>query len=552
MPEHLRALVFILAMAVPAFLVSRPVLTPGVMTAEDFDRRRWFWLALTSSAFLAHNFWLFTLLFGAALLGKRAEEWNPLAPFLMLTIAIPKISVMIPGVGGIVSLFGVDHVRVLSICLLLPAGIHLSRRPGMPRFGSLLPDRILLAFLLLDFLLSLSHRTLTGVIRETALYGVTDVLLPYFVASRSLRSIRAFRDVMASFAVGAAILSAVLVLEFARGWLLYASLDEALGVGTPGADFYLRREGRLRGQGSIGQPIAAGYVVAIAFCFILYLQRHIAPRGRWLAPAVMVAGLIGTLSRAPWLQAAFSLVLYRAFGPTPVRDLARLGIGGLVAVLALFATGKIDAVIDYLPWVGTVEASTVEFRSTLAETTMAVFLDNPLLGRFDYLEDPRIEALRGGDGLIDITNTYAQIALPMGLVGLALFVAYFGVILVGLYRATFARTLRDADLRALGSALLASLVGILLLIFTCSSIFVVPVIYWSVAGMCVAYSRLARSSVSSTSRSPRTPASGTARRAPFHASSTPRSMSMSMQVPRNSSAAVRSSTVRSRNDSPSR
>jgi hypothetical protein len=49
---------------------------------------------------------------------------------------------------------------------------------------------------------------------------------------------------------------------------------------------------------------------------------------------------------------------------------------------------------------------------------------------------------------------------------------------------------RDAEAALLGRALLATLLGILVTIFTVSSISVIPAIYWSLAGVGAAYARL--------------------------------------------------------------
>jgi hypothetical protein len=46
---------------------------------------------------------------------------------------------------------------------------------------------------------------------------------------------------------------------------------------------------------------------------------------------------------------------------------------------------------------------------------------------------------------------------------------------------------KDDEQRQLGRALLATLVGILVIIFTVSSITIIPTVYWSVAGLGVAY-----------------------------------------------------------------
>ena len=49
---------------------------------------------------------------------------------------------------------------------------------------------------------------------------------------------------------------------------------------------------------------------------------------------------------------------------------------------------------------------------------------------------------------------------------------------------------RDPDAHLLGQVLLATLLGILVIIFTVSSITVIPVIYWAVAGLGVGYVRM--------------------------------------------------------------
>ena len=46
--------------------------------------------------------------------------------------------------------------------------------------------------------------------------------------------------------------------------------------------------------------------------------------------------------------------------------------------------------------------------------------------------------------------------------------------------------------RLLGRVLLATLLGILVTIFTVSSITVIPIVYWSIAGLSVAYIQMMR------------------------------------------------------------
>jgi len=97
-----------------------------------------------------------------------------------------------------------------------------------------------------------------------------------------------------------------------------------------------------------------------------------------------------------------------------------------------------------------------------------------------------------GEGIIDIVNTYINLALRVGLVGLGLFVAFFAVVLRGIRRAMLTFPDKDDERRQLGRVLLATLIGILVIIFTVSSITFIPVVYWSIAGLGVAYIQMVR------------------------------------------------------------
>jgi hypothetical protein len=56
------------------------------------------------------------------------------------------------------------------------------------------------------------------------------------------------------------------------------------------------------------------------------------------------------------------------------------------------------------------------------------------------------------------------------------------------------RSIRDinSEERLLGRALLATLLAILLIIFTVSNISFIPIVYWSVAGLGAAYAEMVR------------------------------------------------------------
>jgi O-antigen ligase len=145
-----------------------------------------------------------------------------------------------------------------------------------------------------------------------------------------------------------------------------------------------------------------------------------------------------------------------------------------------------------LPFIGTTDKGNVGYRELLLTNSIIVIQRNPWFGTYDFFTQPEMEALRTGEGIIDIVNSYLGVALEQGLVGLGLFVGFFVLTLLGVYRAM--RSIQDinSEERLLGRALLATLVAIMVIIFTVSSITIIPVVYWSVAGLGVAYAQMVR------------------------------------------------------------
>jgi O-antigen ligase len=491
MPEQLRALVVILALAGAVFAAARPFACAAAMQDEDFVRRRNLWFALTLAAFLAHNFWLF-IVFAAVLIALALPaEPNKLALYFFVLFAVPAIDEEIPGFGIVEHLFSIDYPRLLALAILLPAWLALRARPEAEPFGRSSADKLLAAYLVLQLCLQLPHTTLTETLRKGVFYACVDVFLPYYVASRALRSLAAFRDALTAFALAAAVLAALALFEFARHWLLYTPLQEALGADWGLANYLERGDGVLRAQGSTGQPIILGYVMALGLCLALYVRKSLPPtRWRDAGLVLLAAGLVAAMSRGPWIGALVMLLAFVATGPRALPRLAKLGVAGLCVVPLVMVSSAGQGLVDYLPFVGTVEAQNVAYRELLFEISLGVVLDHPFFGAWDFLQLPVMQQLKQGQGIIDIVNTYLGVALASGLVGLALFCGFFLVVLVELLAAMRRAGKRDGELYALGQALFCALLGILVMIFTTSSIGLIAVIYWAIAGLGIAYARM--------------------------------------------------------------
>ena len=98
----------------------------------------------------------------------------------------------------------------------------------------------------------------------------------------------------------------------------------------------------------------------------------------------------------------------------------------------------------------------------------------------------RAFSMRQGEGIIDLVNTFLIVGLSSGLVGLGLFLTFFGWIIFSSYR-VFKSFEAKSDYFSSGQVIFASLIGIMVTISTVSPIFHVPVLYWSVAALGLAY-----------------------------------------------------------------
>jgi O-antigen ligase len=489
MPEYIRALVVILILASLVFsFTSR--LTIGIVSAADTSRRRNLWIGMTLVAFLSHSFWLYALAFCVTTYIVSRREDNRSALFLSLLFIVPTNSVQIPGLGAINYLFELNHLRLLILVVLAPMFFTLIQRSNTPRIGHFWQDRCFLAFLLLATIMQLRATTLTDTLRQ-GFYAFTDVFLPYYVLSRTLRDLEGFRSALWGFVIAAMILAAIGFFEVSRHWLLYRSMLDELGL-TLGFTGYLGRGGLLRASASTGHPIALGYVMVVAIAFYAYLKDDVRSRlNRRIGGLTLAVGLIAPLSRGPWVGAMASLVTFIWTGPQAFKRLAALAMIGTLALATAAVLPGGEKVTGLLPFVGKTEKYNIDYRESLLENATIVIKRNPWFGSVDYLTAPEMQRMRQGEGIIDIVNTYIGIALEYGLVGLGLFVGFFVLILNGIYKAMRESRSRDDEMYRLGRALLAALVGILVTIFTVSSITIIPIVYWSVAGLGVAYTQIA-------------------------------------------------------------
>ncbi|WP_415767263.1 O-antigen ligase family protein [Pseudomonas sp. ZB1P45] len=489
MPEHFRALIVILVLAGIVFAMARRP-AADLIPDRNFTRRRNLWFVLTLLAFVSHSFWVYAGIAALVLTFARNRERNPVALFFLLLFLIPPSPAEIPGFGLINYFVVLNHIRLLALCVLLPAFLALRKRADTVPFGRTWPDKLLAAYLLLTSLLLLRETTVTDTLRQM-LYLFLEVFLPYYVASRALKNLSDFKDALFGFVLAAMVLSLIGLFEYSKRWQLYSAVVNAMGMQwDPG---YLSRGGSLRASATTGQAIALGFVISVAIGFYLYMQEEVRSKlQRGLGALLLAGGLFAPLSRGPWIGAAVIIVVFIGTGRKAIKRLMLLAAAGGLALPLLAVVPGGQKVLDLLPFIGTVEVENITYRQRLIDNAVIVIQRNPWLGSFNFRSTPEMQSMIQGQGIIDIVNTYIGIALSFGLIGLTLFVVFFVSVLQGIRKGMRSFPNEDDEARRLGRALLATLAGILITIVTVSSITVIPVVYWSVAGLGVAYAQMAR------------------------------------------------------------
>jgi O-antigen ligase len=291
-----------------------------------------------------------------------------------------------------------------------------------------------------------------------------------------------------AFVIALLPLSLVAVFEMVKSWHLYSDVIGNWG----GVATYSARVDLLRASATALGPIVFGFVAMASLGYLLAVWDSIASRQiKVLALAILLGGLGASFSRGPWIGAIILLIAYAATGSGPIANFGRVALAGAVGGLAILMLAPgVVRIASILPF-ASIDPESVDYRQQLFENAVKTIARNPWLGSKDYWYAPEMQALIQGQNIIDIVNHYLKIALDSGLVGLALFVAFFAVILLALRRVIRFDAVRDPDLGTGARAVLATLVAILATIATVSSIGFIPYIYWSCAALGVAFVRIA-------------------------------------------------------------
>jgi O-antigen ligase len=491
MPVHLVAFVYVTVFSLIAFALLKRPMTAQIISLEDFVRRRNAWLIVSAMAFLANNFWVYAFATGVVAWLLSQRDRNVMAAFFALVFAVPLLKFPISGFGVVNHLLVMDHQRILAIVLLAPVAYRLMSESEPMNRLTWWVGFFVFAHFMQGVITAGAYDSFTQGMRTFVTDGLS-IWLCFYVAAKSITSVRSLREVLMTYVMAFAVLGLIGMFESARGWLIYESLREPLGAHIEGSTSYFVRDtgfGSLtRSMTTSGHAIIFGYASMVALVFWSALRHNMGTRNQsWVVFALVLGGMLSSLSRGPWVGAVVGLAAVMLSGRGFAKRLVLLVIGATIGILGLLATPLASKVLAFVPFFGDVGAESADYRVQLFHVSMLVFWDSPWIGHFEAIKDPRMEVMRQGQGIIDMVNAYLGIGLSYGFVGLFSFLAPHVLVLWALFKSMREVESVNPTVALTGRAIFGATVASLTSLATTSSFDFIPIIYWTLLGLSVSY-----------------------------------------------------------------
>lgn len=490
--EKIRALIFIMVLAYIAFVLLKPSAKELQFDKEIKSWISWWYVTTILTFTLGSSLFLIILLY-IILLTYRGTVDRKLALYAFLLLSLPILGHQIPGFGIVNYIMVMSWPRVLALALLVP--LYIARGALFNKTKErLVFDKLILIYIIYISLLSFRGTTLTDGLRDV-LYFTLDIYIPYLVFSTFVKNKKQFILIQYAIFSIAILISLIAIFESLKSWQIYATLN---GASSGSVSAYKFRGGGLRPSVTLG-AINVGLLITVAFAFgISLFNNWKITKLHLVYAAVLGLALLLTLSRGPWVGMAVIILTYMVISPNKTRHASRIGIVILLAVPFIAFTGAGERFYDLLPGVGDDKEGNISYRQELLSTSIEVINESPLTGSTAYLQHPKMLLLIQGEGIVDIVNTYIQIGLEYGYIGMLLFISIFLGITYRVLKVTMLfRRKGQRDYELIGMSLVTSYASVLFIIGTVSSLNgSVAILYWSLAGLGVAYIRMAKNILS--------------------------------------------------------
>ena len=478
-------------------------------TFEEFSNRKRLWYLISVIAFLSPNPWVLIVLSVPILIFVGRKDANPVALFAFLLNVIPQIFLANITMGSH-KLFEITTYRVLIVTLLLPLFLNLRQKSATNKNKWIQSiDVLIVAWIILQVAIyippdladqSMLEDSMTNMLRRAFLLFF-DVYLLYYVTSRYCSNTKKLKEVIAFYSLGILCMSLIATIEFLKHWLLYADIVTDLST-VQQHTVYLIRNGVVRARAAASHSLVLGYLIVLSLSFWLYFRTTLpSTSSRKVISFIYLFGLLATYSRGPWAGSVVVVVGYAALQPQGLFRAIQvsfliLGVG-LLLVISPFG-GMVSQVVPFLG--GKVDVGNIVYRQQLFDEAWSLIKENPFLG--DPTAYLRMQDMRQGEGIIDLVNSYLQMALYYGLVGLFLFVSPMLLSIREVLRVAKLSRPYDKDFALLGVSIAAAILGSLFMISSISFMPGLAEAYYLLCAFSVAYARIHQSASEGHSHSP--------------------------------------------------
>lgn len=483
MPESLRAFIVITMIAGASYFLFKSAFR-DLISASDYKKVFVSWISVSAIAFLSFN--PFVYIFGiSTYLFMTGKKENALFLYFALLFAVPQITITIPGFGLINYLIDLDHIRILNLFLLLPL---ITRQTNAVKVGKYKTDIFILLFILLRVVLKHGDVTLTDTLRGT-FYIFVDIFIPYYVFSRALHHMQDIKRIVTALLIGLLLASSIGVFESIFKWLLYSSIEGAWGVNWAWGG-YLGRDGGLRALASFGHSLVYGSSLVFGIGILLYLKYYQKKQGKFdLKWLVLIAGLIASMSRGPWVGGVLLYVTFLITGKKAMSNLFKFSFTAIAVLIMFLPTSVGSKIVNLIPFIGTTETGNIEYRQQLVDVSLKVIQKYPFFGS-NFWKDPDMEVMRQGEGIIDVVNAYLEVSLSIGIVGLFFFVGIFLSSLLLIFNGIKKSKRLSEEYHIFGRCLFATLISSLFMIGSTGNALGLAALNWCFIGIAVTYWRI--------------------------------------------------------------
>jgi hypothetical protein len=345
------------------------------------------------------------------ILAMPSEAKDRAPYFIMVIAAVPTFVIAELPFPGIRYLFEVNHYKICVVLILLPL-IFIKRNDSKQNFSFGIADALLVLFVFYLSLRSLLYATaavssgVTGALR-VLMDHMLMLVAPYFLIRFAIRSFKDAALFLQAILVAAILLASITLISALKQWDFYQFGNSYLF-----ADF---RSGYVRINATVNNP-SLGMFLIMALLLIEVVRQQI--NIPWLSlnamRLVLLLGLPMTDSRAAIGAAIVSVALYLAM-------LTKSKIARRAALIGLFYAGVVGIFWLALSDFSRIQNDSFTYRQELLNTSLAFIAKYPIFGDYNFYTSGYFDHLVQGQGIIDVTNMYLQVALQHGLLGVALF-----------------------------------------------------------------------------------------------------------------------------------